>query len=196
METKTLHGGVTKLLIAEIFSFVACVMGSFALAYGIITKSVELSVILGMIAFPILLAGAIISLVALAKMRNLNTKLAEAFWFTIGLIGVAVISAVLQAIWPTVFTSTTFEILTYILNISIVFGVVDGVRELCPAVAGIGKVTLIFYTIFQLADIIITWLNPASTIATVLAVLSMVCDFIYGIFYLIFLIKSVAATKE
>lgn len=193
MDKKVLHSGIGKLFVSELLTLIATLLIS---ALDLFEKNSTLWNVFTLAAPVLLVVGGILNLIGLINLRNVNKNLKEAFWLTMAMIILTFVTSVLSLINPEIFPEDMFSLTQTVITILLVFAIIDGIREAVPEVDKLGKFALIVYAIFSIGGTVVNMINAESTAVTIIAVISMVCDIIYGISYIIFLGKANKATKE
>lgn len=192
MASSELKKGVSKLFLSEIFMLVSSVL-------TVVIESFEgklgTQAVIAIAAFILVILSAVFNITGLGKLRKTNKNLNEAFWLTIGLVAVAVLSAVLPKVNGKLFTESTFKGTQNVIEILIGFSIIDGIREAVPAVNALGKKTLIVFGIFSICGILVEFLNKESGLAIGIGIVGIICELIYGISYIIFLGKAKKAAN-
>ena len=193
-----LKKGVKKLYLAELFSLFGGVIISIASTNLSSHKTLE--AVFGLAGFALILVSSILHLVGLINLRKENKKFNEAFWTVLVIIGWAILDTIIPAIWPN-WSGDPSNLLYYILQVSLSFAIIDGIRESIPAVAKLGKTTYIIYAISAFTNLAILALGDFgvaadSTPIIITGILSIIAELIYGIIIIVLLGKANSAVNK
>ena len=188
---KELHSGVKKLIVSEILLILTTVLSVVTLAI----ENETVQALLGVGMLVIALVCCILNLVAVVKLRKTNKNFNEAFWLTIALIVIEILSSVLPNLNAELFSADSYSVVKTVFTAGVALAIIFGIAQELPDLKKFGYTVAIIYLIMLALGVILELIQFSDAIVNIISVVISIVTLVYQVAYIVYLGKAVAASK-